>query len=241
LAKDQILDLSYQGDTFSIMLRKTRRRSLALHVFPDRPAELRAPLNSSDKTIRRFLDEKLPWLYAALHEVAPDAIPEPTRYRDGESVDYLGREHQLRFLWGRPAGIEQVGDQLLVRASGHSPGTVQKLVERFVRQQALALLPGRLATCRERFAELPAHTFRVRKMRARWGSCSRRGEICLNSLLMQKSWPAIDFVVTHELCHLRHFAHNKSFYALMDRVMPDWREREKLLEAGNAILQMDLF
>jgi predicted metal-dependent hydrolase len=58
---------------------------------------------------------------------------------------------------------------------------------------------------------------------------------------MQKPLAAVDFVVTHELCHLKHFAHNKSFYRMLDRVMPDWRERERLLSRDDAVLQLDLF
>ena len=66
-------------------------------------------------------------------------------------------------------------------------------------------------------------------MKARWGSCSSAGEICLNLLLMKAGLQQIDFVIAHELCHLTHFAHNASFYALLDEVMPDWKEREVLL------------
>jgi predicted metal-dependent hydrolase len=66
-------------------------------------------------------------------------------------------------------------------------------------------------------------------MKSRWGSCSSEGEVCFNLLLMQAGLPQIDFVIAHELCHIRHFAHNASFYALLEEVMPDWKEREILL------------
>ena len=75
--------------------------------------------------------------------------------------------------------------------------------------------------------------FHIRKMKARWGSCSSQGELCFNSLLMQKDEALIDLVIVHELCHLRHFNHNRAFYKLLGNVLPDWQEREKMLDGGS--------
>ena len=70
----------------------------------------------------------------------------------------------------------------------------------------------------------------IRKMRRRWGSCSSKGEVTLNLALIKMPLACIDYVVTHELCHLEAFHHGKPFYRLLAQVMPDWRERELLIE-----------
>ena len=64
-------------------------------------------------------------------------------------------------------------------------------------------------------------------MKTRWGSCRARGAITLNLKLMQVPKPYIDYVIAHELCHLVEHNHSPRFYALLDRVMPDWRERRR--------------
>ena len=67
-------------------------------------------------------------------------------------------------------------------------------------------------------------------MKRRWGSCTKSGRILLNLLLIQTSPPCIDYVITHELCHLIEHNHTSAFYQLLDRAMPDWRKRKRKLE-----------
>ena len=71
---------------------------------------------------------------------------------------------------------------------------------------------------------------RVKKMRSRWGSLSRRGYINLSLALMQYPPAVIDYVVMHELCHLEYMHHGPAFHALMDRRMPDWPARKRRLD-----------
>jgi predicted metal-dependent hydrolase len=216
---------------------------MAIHVFADRPVELRAPLKCPWKEIESFLQNRREWIFESLESLAGIDVPQEPRFVEGETHFFLGVPRRLRLVEGSRRNVSIVGDTMAVRCS--RPGDaelIRDVLENFYRTEAKRFLAERLPLCRERFREsLPESTLRVRKMRARWGSCSPAGEICLNTLLMQKSVAAIDFVVTHELCHLKHFAHNRSFYRLMDRTMPDWREREKLLETDKGRLQLDLF
>jgi hypothetical protein len=71
---------------------------------------------------------------------------------------------------------------------------------------------------------------RLRKMTKRWGSCTRQGVIYLNTELIKAPSHCIDYVVCHELCHLRHPHHGPEFYRLLSRVMPDWELRKRRLE-----------
>ena len=80
----------------------------------------------------------------------------------------------------------------------------------------------------ERGHRLPV--LRVKKMRSRWGSLSRRGYINLSLALMQYPPAVIDYVVMHELCHLEYMHHGPAFHALMDRRMPDWPARKRRLD-----------
>jgi predicted metal-dependent hydrolase len=115
-------------------------------------------------------------------------------------------------------------------ANPSMPEAVEKQIIHWYRRQAEALLPERIQSVGGLFpARNDPSRVTVRKMKSRWGSCSSEGEVCFNLLLMQAGLPQIDFVVAHELCHIRHFAHNASFYALLEEVMPDWKEREILL------------
>jgi predicted metal-dependent hydrolase len=78
--------------------------------------------------------------------------------------------------------------------------------------------------------------WRQRRMRTQWGNCSPRGEITLNTNLVKASTHLIDYVIQHEVCHLRHYDHGKHFRRLMDEHMPDWRARRRELNADSGLL-----
>lgn len=229
-----------------ITIKRSRRKTLAIHVFADRPVEVRAPLKCAWRDIDAFLAERQEWIADSLEALSLVELPAPMRYREGDRHFFMGEAFNLRLVAGKTRHVSVAGDCLLVRCrEPDNEERVRETIEAFYRREAQRLMPARAETWQTRFRQpLPPFSIKVRKMRARWGHCTADGEICLNTLLMQKSQTAIDFVVAHELCHLRHFAHNASFYRLMDQVMPDWREREKLLVAGaigGGSLQLDLF
>ncbi len=228
------------GDVaIDILILPMRRRTMAIHVFADQLVELRIPQQCGPKDWEPFLNERRAWIHDSI--VALGGVRTPD-FTEGERHDWLGRSYRLHLSEGR-RHVGVTGDLLAIRCpSPDDAACVRDTFERHCRTEAKRTLPERLQRCRELFRDsLPSSTLKIRKMKSRWGSCSDTGEICLNSLLMQKSMAAIDFVIVHELCHLRHFSHNRSFYRLMDRTMPDWREREKLLTADDGRLQFDLF
>jgi len=77
---------------------------------------------------------------------------------------------------------------------------------------------------------LPFPELKIRKMRTRWGSCTRRGVITLNLELVRMPPACIDYVISHELCHLVEFNHSARFYQLQERFVPDWQVRKRELD-----------
>lgn len=242
-ARSSIRYLEAGDDTIEIAVLRKRRKTMAIHVFPDKPVELRVPFDCPAAAMEAFLASRRQWIIDSLQSLAGGVAPRSPCYGEGERHEYLGRLLPLRLVEGRTRRVSVTADAMTVRCKRPDDADeVRRALEAFYRAEALKFLPQRLELCRLRFADgLVSPPLTVRKMRAKWGSCSSRGEVCLNSLLMQKPVAAVDFVVTHELCHLRHFAHNKSFYRLMDSVMSDWREREKLLVRPDVTLQLELF
>ena len=106
------------------------------------------------------------------------------------------------------------------------PPTEEELAR--LRQWANAVLPVRVAYWAERMGV--AYTqLRITSARHRYGSCSSNGHLCFSCLLMRSPAAAVDYVVVHELAHLRHMNHSPQFYALIEQYLPDWRERQKML------------
>ena len=113
------------------------------------------------------------------------------------------------------------------RAQAHPPLTEDELAA--LRQKARDILPGRVAHYAERMGVVPTGV-KITGAKTRFGSCSAKNSLCFSLYLMAYPDAAIDYVVVHELAHIRHKNHSPAFYAEVARVMPDYRERRKLLK-----------
>jgi len=76
----------------------------------------------------------------------------------------------------------------------------------------------------------------IRNQKTRWGSCSSKGNLNFNCLLMLAPPEVLDYVVVHELCHRMEMNHSKRFWSLVETVLPDYREQEKWLKGEGAVL-----
>ena len=113
------------------------------------------------------------------------------------------------------------------RAQAHPPLTEDELAA--LRQKARDILPGRVAHYAGRMGVTPTGV-KITGAKTRFGSCSAKNSLCFSLYLMAYPDTAVDYVVVHELAHIRHKNHSPAFYAEVARVMPDYRERRKLLK-----------
>ena len=135
---------------------------------------------------------------------------------------------------GEAAGVRLGRTILTVTLPGPAdPAATRAALDGWFAEEARRIFAARLAVCFRRVARLgvPYPTLAIRPLATRWGSCSRAGAITLNLRLIQAPPQCIDYVILHELCHLKEHNHSKGFYALLDRVLPDWRERRHKLNA----------
>ena len=130
---------------------------------------------------------------------------------------------------------------LQARAAEQAKAGIRKLTEAEIndlKKQAKKVLPERAAYWAPVIG-VKYNRIAIRCQRTRWGSCSARGNLNFNCLLMLTPPDVIDSIVVHELCHLKHMNHSKRFYAEVTKALPDYGERQQWLkEHGGAILAM---
>jgi|TARA_B100000965_G_scaffold404094_1_gene433924 predicted metal-dependent hydrolase len=211
-------------------LVRSRRRSLEVRVRVDGSVQVRAPLKLAAYRVEAFVDSRRDWIRDQQQRMA--ARPR-VRWRDGDPCQYLGEPLTLRVAAAARARVARHGDELHVGVPDpHDEAAVSHAVHEWWRGLARTRFQESIERQFPWFAErghrLPV--LRVKKMRSRWGSLSRRGYINLSLALMQYPPAVIDYVVMHELCHLEYMHHGPAFHALMDRRMPDWPARKRRLD-----------
>jgi predicted metal-dependent hydrolase len=229
-----IYTIQYGETTIAYELRYAPRRSLAISVAPDLQVSVIAPPDADLAVIAAKVRSRAAWIVRQQRELA-QYLPRtpPRQYRSGETHRYLGRQYRLKVVEGAPESVRLTRGWLHMQvANKEHTERVKALLGGWYQTQAQRVFPERLAAMLPRFQPLgisapPALT--IKPLRARWGSCSGAGTITLNLWLIQVPKHQIDYVIVHELCHLIEHNHSKRFYLLLDRVMPDWRERRAQL------------
>ena len=206
------------------------RKTLEISVHPDLRVTVTAPEDVTLDAVAARVKKRARWILRQQRELELylPHIP-PRQYVSGETHRYLGKQYRLKVV--ETVDVERVkldGGYLYVWTSSRSdPDTIKALVNDWYLRQARRVFQERIAAIRPRFARLnlPEFNLRIRELQSRWGTCTDSGTITLNLKLMQVNKASIDYVIAHEMCHLIEHNHSKRFYVLLDRVMPDWRER----------------
>jgi predicted metal-dependent hydrolase len=225
---------SWGARRIEYMLHLERRRDLVIAVHPDLAVHVRAPVDRSIDRIVDRVEARRPWIMRQLKffEAVPP-LPAP-RFISGETLFYRGRQYRLK-VERRGVGVSITEGRLVVHV-GRTVGVeavrvVRKVLSEWYRDQAARFFPRRVVALQREISALRDVTTRlcVRRMSRRWGSCTAAGTISINPALIQTPVPCIDYVLVHELLHVIEPAHSARFYGLLDRAMPDWRDRRQRL------------
>lgn len=225
---------SVTGD-FDYVIKRQRRKSMALHVLPDATVEVRVPKWVPRYEIVNFVEQRSDWVLERRKQTMIKLAAQPD-FRHGQYHSYLGQKYPLQVAQGGRASVTFSDNILSIKVRDpDSAGQIERALGQWYRKQATDIFEQRMLLCFNAFPQWFQQKFTkpditVRKMRRRWGSCSRTGDVTLNVLLIKMPQECIDYVISHELCHLQAFHHGKAFYSLLATVMPDYRQLELQIE-----------
>ncbi|PLY12633.1 MAG: M48 family peptidase [Sedimenticola sp.] len=212
--------------------RYTKRKTLGISVHPDLTVTVKAPEGTSPEAIRAKVRQRVAWIRKAWREFELYLPKQPDRrYVSGETHRYLGRQYRLKVFEGPENSVKCLRGYFWVITTDRTPTAVQQLLETWYRDHARNIFRGRLDACYRLAARenIPEPMLRIQKMTNRWGSCSDKGRILLNLELIKATRDCIDYVITHELCHLKEKHHGPRFWKLLEKLMPDFEQRRKKL------------
>jgi predicted metal-dependent hydrolase len=214
-------------------LVRSKRKTLALVVEPDGTLTVRAPLRMKEADIQRFIEAKKAWIEQKQAGVKKDALA-PRQYVDGESFLYLGREVPLRVIPGKKPALV-MGEVFKLTESARSQA--ESVFEAWYKKQARKVFTERVELFAREYG-FKVGKIRLSSARTRWGSNSNKGTLSLTWRLVMAPLEVIDYVVVHELCHLRELNHSKAFWAEVGKILPDYKKRRKWLKENGAKLRL---
>ena len=205
-----------------IEVKRSARRSLSMELRPDGILLIRAPLRASTRLIDRFIADHESWVNKRRisHENNPLVGTPSAVFLLGRSY-VIHREITTRFRY-------TLNNEDIVIAGPESQ-SIEELIIKFYKKEASLYLPDRVAELSEA-THFPIESLRITSAKTRWGSCGRQRNIALTWRLMAHHPQVIDYVILHELAHIKHANHGRHFWALLIKWDPAAHQHRKLLK-----------
>jgi predicted metal-dependent hydrolase len=237
MRKNDSVETSGKTIDYEIVYSKKRKRA-AIVVRPEMEVEFRAPQGLSPDTIREMVKGRAGWILKKLEWFESNRLPcRKKQYCEGEIYLYLGRGHSLKIIVvdvvKKPI-VSVKGSELKVevpkKASGDMlPLLVKKAVWDFYSERAEEEVDRVLKVYSKKLGIAPP-AFKVKHQKSRWGSCSADNVLRINFQLVMAPPKQLEYVVVHEICHVKEKNHSARFWKLVKELMPDYEEYRKSLK-----------
>ncbi len=222
--------------------RNPRRKRVSVYWQPKTGLEVRAPTAMPMAQIEECVLQNAAAIRGRTREMAAEAPPE-RRWVSGETVSLQGKELTLEIVPHRATGrAGRRGDKLVVKVDqaappGDVPHIVRDEVLRFLSKQAAAEVERRLPKLADRIGVRPGR-ITIKDTKSRHGSCSADGSISIAYRVVMAPPEVMDYVIIHELCHIRHPNHSRAFWALVAEMMPGYERHKQWLKDNGELLRL---
>ena len=210
------------------------RQTLEISVHPDRSVVVKSPTDIEISKIEKRVQNRARWILKQ-QDYFEQFCPKTTQqqYISGETHLYLGRRYRLKIVKANLSSVKLRWGYIQIQTSHpNNSDTIRQLLESWYGERAAIKFNERFVICCDYFKryEFSCPVLQIRHLAKRWGSLTPKGKIILNQDLIRADLSCIDYVIVHELCHLKHPNHSKRFYDFLSQVMPDWKSRKQRLE-----------
>lgn len=222
----------YEAETIEAIVTKSKRKSLSIAIQPDGNLLVKAPFGLSESEILKWIKSKTGWIIRHREKILEQqSANPPKRYIRGEKFSYLGQEYELevRISEGRAGMVRILENKLVIFSKEDSEEVIEKILNNWYMAQAKIWIPKRVRFFAVQMGE-SYKNITIKNQKKRWGSCSSARNLNFNWRLIMTPVEVMDYVVVHELCHLKQMNHSQAFWEEVEKVLPDYKMRKKWLD-----------
>ena len=223
--------IQYGATIIDYDIEFAQRKTLNICVNPDSTVFLKAPVDATLEQIQQKVHKRASWILKQKRFFESFGTSTTKRqYISGESHLYLGRQYMLRVKESNVNAVHYQNN--IIEIECRHKKDAGALLQTWYRQRANIKFQEYARPIIEQFSVygVKPQSLSIKKMDKRWGYCTIDGHITLNPRLICAPRCCIEYVITHELCHLIYRSHNKDFYALLTKEMPHWEKWKNKLE-----------
>lgn len=223
---------TYLGESIRFEIKYKNRTSIGITIDSYGNVEVQAPKGTPDDRVFQLLEEKWHLIQQKIKEMQDRLLgSQKKNYEYDERFLYLGKTYPIQIVQDINITKEQVvfkEDKLLIYVKQLNTEKTKQALKRFYYQQCKALVEKSMAYYQRNFKTKPS-SFRISDSKTTWGTCDSKQQLTFNWRLAMAPQEVIDYVVVHEMCHMVHMNHDRSFWRLVGKIIPDYKEKENWL------------
>lgn len=223
---------TFSGETIGFDLVYKKRKTMSIFIDFYGHIEVRVPKETTEESVLQFLEEKWDWIQQKTKEMKERLEGQKEKvYDPGEVFLYLGNSYPIQISEDLEAEQDYVvfeGNVLKIYVKQQEDERIKQALKRFYYQQCKALVEKRIRAYQSKFKTKP-RSIKINDDKSTWGTCNSRFELTFNWKLSMAPPEVIDYVVIHEMCHMVHLNHDRSFWRLVGKMMPDYEQRQNWL------------
>lgn len=227
---------TYSGETIFFEIKYKNRTSIGVTIDGYGNIEVQAPKGTPDRKVIQLLETHWEQLQLKVKEMK-ERLQGPLEkvYDHGESFLFLGNTLPIQIFQDNTIEQDYVkfeGNQLVIYVKYPEDEKIKHALKRFYYQQCKALVEKSISSYQNYFKTKP-RSIRITDNQKAWGTCDSKHQLTFNWRLAMAPLSVIDYVVVHEMCHMVHLNHDRSFWRLVGKIMPDYKEKENWLALSN--------
>lgn len=227
---------TYSGTTIRFEVKYKNRTSIGISINSYGEIQVQAPKKISDEKILQALEDRWELIQEKLTEIKNRLNgPQEKIYDNDESFLYLGENYPIKII--QDSNIMQdcvvfEEEKLHIYVKQLDEDKTKQALRRFYYQQCKDLVEKSISVYQSNFKTKP-RSVRISDSKTNWGTCDSNMRLTFNWRLAMAPREVIDYVVVHEMCHMVHLNHDRSFWRLVGKIMPDYKEKENWLAYSN--------
>ena len=241
------LKVKYKDTLINATLIYRKRKNVTIEIKPKDNIIVISPKIVSKERLEELLIQKGEWILSKLEEYKNmDDYTHAKQLKNGEKFYYLGNEYSLEIVNTEDSNssnpkIYIKDNKLLYFTNNTDEGFIKKNLKKWYKTESEKIIIERLKNCRENspiMMKLTPSSLKVKEQKKRWGSCTSKRAIYINSKIAMARPKSIDYILIHEFCHLVHMNHSKDFYDLVRSIMPEYKIEEEWLKKNSYKLNL---
>ncbi|MGL6105082.1 M48 family metallopeptidase [Romboutsia sp.] len=239
--------VNYKNNKIKAKLIYRKRKNITIQIKPKENVTIITPSQVPITKLEEILVEKGDWILKKIEEYKDvEYIDEERELKTGTKLFYLGKEYVLKVIKNTSIATKRpeiyiIDNNIIFNGSSDENEYIKLHLKQWYKKESEKIIIERLIKCRENsqtMMKLIPSTLKVKEQKRRWGTCTSKRAIYINSKIAMARPESIDYILIHEFSHLVHLNHSKDFYNLVKSMMPDYKLEEEWLKKYSYMLTL---